>query len=60
MRSLAFFIEMLLLLPVVTIRPFVGVLLWSWISFMAPHKLLWGPASGLPWAMITVSMIAIG
>lgn len=60
MRSLAFFMEMLVLLPVVVIRPFVGVLLWSWISFMSPHKLLWGPASGLPWALMTVVAIGIG
>jgi probable O-glycosylation ligase (exosortase A-associated) len=60
MRSLAFFMEMLVLLPIVTIRPFVGVLLWSWISFMSPHKLLWGPASGLPWALMTVVVLLIG
>ena len=60
MRSLVFFVEMLVLLPVVTIRPFVGVLLWSWISFMSPHKLLWGPGAGLPWALMTVTMILIG
>jgi putative inorganic carbon (hco3(-)) transporter len=60
MRSLAFFVEMLVLLPMVTIRPFVGVLVWSWISFMSPHKLLWGPASDLPWAMITFMALIIG
>src|SRR5665213_2319822 len=51
---------MLVLLPVITIRPFVGVLVWSWISFMSPHKLLWGPGSALPWAMLTVVALCIG
>jgi putative inorganic carbon (hco3(-)) transporter len=60
MRSLAFFVEMLVLLPMITIRPFVGVLVWSWISFMSPQRLLWGPASGLPWGLITVVTLAIG
>jgi len=60
MRSLAFFVEMLVLLPMVTIRPFVGVLVWSWISFMSPHKLLWGPASELPWALITFAALVVG
>jgi putative inorganic carbon (hco3(-)) transporter len=60
MRSLAFFIEMLVLLPMVTIRPFVGILVWSWVSFMSPQRLLWGPASGLPWGLITVATLAIG
>jgi probable O-glycosylation ligase (exosortase A-associated) len=60
MRSLAFFVEMLVLLPIATIRPFAGVLLWSWISFMNPHKLLWGPASGLPWAMAVICLTVMG
>jgi len=60
MRSLAFFVEMLVLLPMVTIRPFVGVLAWSWISFMSPHRLLWGPASALPWALITAVALFAG
>jgi putative inorganic carbon (HCO3(-)) transporter len=60
MRSIAFFIEMLVLLPIAAIRPFAGVLLWSWISFMSPHKLLWGPASGLPWALIVLSVTLFG
>src|SRR5208337_2391206 len=60
MRALAFFVEMLVLLPVITIRPFVGVLIWSWISFMSPHKLLWGAGSGLPWAMFTFVALVVG
>lgn len=60
MRSLVFFMEMLILLPIATIRPFVGVLLWSWISFMSPHKLLWGPGSSLPWALMSVGCLLIG
>ena len=60
MRSLAFFSEMLVLLSVVTIRPYVGILLWSWISFMSPHKLLWGPGANLPWAMLTIVVLVIG
>jgi putative inorganic carbon (HCO3(-)) transporter len=60
MRSIAFFVEMLVLLPIATIRPFAGVLLWSWVSFMSPHKLLWGPASSLPWAMAIIVVTLIG
>ena len=29
-------------LPYVLVRPHVGILLWSWISYMNPHKLAWG------------------
>ena len=60
MRSLVFISEMLILLSVVTVRPFVGILLWSWVSFMSPHKLLWGPGANLPWAMFTIVALVIG
>ena len=53
MRSLALLLELLVLLPIVLVRPFVGVILWSWISFMNPHRLVYGGVSlAMPWAMI--------
>ncbi len=33
-------------------RPFVGVLLYFWISFMNPHRFTWGFAYNLPLAMV--------
>src|SRR5262245_5604752 len=49
------------LLPVVLKRPDVGILLWTWIGLMNPHKMAWGFARDVPWAMIVaiVTMIAI-
>lgn len=41
-------------LAMVVYRPFAGVMMWSWISFMNPHRLAWGFVSELPWAMLTV------
>ncbi|HEX9626889.1 MAG TPA: putative O-glycosylation ligase, exosortase A system-associated [Acidiferrobacterales bacterium] len=29
-------------LPVILLRPYIGVLLWSWISYMNPHRLAYG------------------
>ena len=29
-------------LPFVFARPWVGVLLWTWLSLMNPHRLAWG------------------
>ncbi len=40
------------MLPLIFINPFVGVLLWSWVSFMSPQRLVWGPAEALPFALI--------
>ena len=43
------------LIPAALYRPFVGVILWTWVSLMAPHRLSWGFAYDLPF----VQMIAI-
>jgi probable O-glycosylation ligase (exosortase A-associated) len=49
------------LLPVVLRRPEVGILLWTWIGLMNPHKMAWGFARDIPWAFIVavVTIIAI-
>jgi putative inorganic carbon (hco3(-)) transporter len=49
------------LLPFVLKRPDIGILLWTWIGLMNPHKLAWGFARDVPWALITAifTMIAI-
>ncbi len=34
-------------------RPYIGILLWSWISYMNPHRLSYGFAYTMPFAYIT-------
>jgi len=34
------------------LRPFVGVLAWTWVSFMNPHRLSWGVARTFPVALV--------
>ncbi len=34
-------------------RPHYGIYLWSWISYMSPHRLCYGFAYNFPFAMIT-------
>ena len=60
MRDLAFLAAMLALLPVAVARPFVGILLWSWVSFMNPHRLVYGMAGGIPWAMLIFGATVAG
>jgi len=60
MRDLAFIATMLLLLPLAVVRPFVGVLLWCWIAFMNPHRLVWGPAAEMPWAVAVMAATLLG
>jgi probable O-glycosylation ligase (exosortase A-associated) len=60
-RSIALFLELVVLLPIALVRPFVGVLIWSWISFMNPHRLVFGgPGGDVPWAMLTFSATILG
>lgn len=37
-------------LPVILLRPYIGVLLWTWIGVMNPHRLTWGFAYDFPFA----------
>jgi len=46
------------LLPFVFKRPWVGVLLWSWIGYMNPHRLAYGFAYDFPFAMV-VGLVTI-
>lgn len=39
-------------LPFVFKRPWIGILLWAWMSYMNPHRLTWGFAYDFPFAMI--------
>jgi len=41
-------------------RPYVGVLLWSWIGYMNPHRLGWGFAYNFPFAMLIGLVTIIG
>lgn len=60
MRALAFLIGMAGMLPMSLMHPFVGVLLWAWISFMNPHELVYGFGTDLPWAVIVFCFMAVG
>ena len=40
------------LLPFVFKRPWLGVLMWTWIGVMNPHRLTWGFAYSFPFAAI--------
>lgn len=48
-------------LPFIFKRPWLGVLLWTWIGMMNPHRLTWGFAYSMPFAAIVgvVTLIAL-
>ncbi|MGZ3814606.1 MAG: putative O-glycosylation ligase, exosortase A system-associated [Mucilaginibacter sp.] len=38
-------------------KPYIGVLLWSWLSYMNPHRLAYGFAYNMPFAQITALVL---
>jgi probable O-glycosylation ligase (exosortase A-associated) len=60
MRDLALVGVLIPLLAMAAARPFVGVLVWSWISFMNPHREAFGFAQTMPWAMLAFAATVLG
>lgn len=52
MRGFLLLIIILGSLPVIFAKPYVGALMWSWVSYMNPHRLVYGGLSGFPIAMV--------
>jgi len=42
-------------LPFIFKRPYVGILMWVWVSVMNPHRLSWGFAYSYPFAAIVAT-----
>ena len=59
MRDIIVTIAVFGLIPFVLRSPFVGVLAWSWLSYMSPHKLAWGFAAHLPFAQIVAVALLV-
>jgi putative inorganic carbon (HCO3(-)) transporter len=47
-------------LPFALKRPWIGVLMWVWISVMNPHRLGWGFAYSYPFAALIAAATLIG
>ncbi len=52
MRDLVLLLIIAGLLPFILARPTIGVLVWSWLSYMNPHRLTWGFAYSFPFVMV--------
>jgi putative inorganic carbon (hco3(-)) transporter len=60
MRDLLFAAVMAGLIPAAMLKPFIGVLVWSWLSFLNPHRDLWGFGYSQPWAQAIFLATLIG
>jgi probable O-glycosylation ligase (exosortase A-associated) len=58
MRDLAFFLFFVVMLGFVLKKPFIGISLWAWTSFIVPGYLLYGFASGIRYNLISVAVTA--
>jgi probable O-glycosylation ligase (exosortase A-associated) len=52
MRDIAVTLAVFGSLPFILWRPWIGILVWSWLGFMNPHRLAWGFSVTMPFAMI--------
>ena len=48
------FVTLLILwtIPHILRTPWIGIIVWSWLAFMSPHRLCWGFAYGLPFSLV--------
>src|SRR5699024_7311947 len=63
MRDIVFAMLFLGTIPFALMRPYVGLLVWSWLGYMNPYRLTYGFAYSFPWVMIiaivTLASLAI-
>lgn len=58
MRIILIFAIIFGAIPFIIIQPYLGTLMWVWISYMAPHKWTWGATYYYPFAQaIAITMI---
>jgi probable O-glycosylation ligase (exosortase A-associated) len=46
-------------IPFIIMRPWIGVIVWSWLGYMNPHRLAWGFAHDYPFAQV-VALVTLG
>lgn len=59
MRDLVTTLIIFVSLPYTLKHTYIGVLAWSWIAYMNPHRLAWGFARDYPFALIVAVVTAL-
>ncbi len=52
MRDIALALFIFGMLPYILMRPYVGLLIWSWLGYMNPNRLCYGFAINFPWVQL--------
>lgn len=56
MRDIAFVLCIFGMIPYILMRPFVGLLVWSWLGYMNPHRLAYGFVVTFPWVQLVAAV----
>jgi len=59
MRDILVTVMVLGMLPFILRNAWLGVLAWSWLSYMNPHKLAWGFAHNFPFAQLVAITLLV-
>lgn len=60
MRDIAVTLAVFATLPFILRRPWIGILVWTWLGFMNPHRMAWGFSTTMPFAYIVALATLIG
>lgn len=60
MRDILLTLILIGLLPISFKRPFIGALIFAFISLANPHRMTWGFAYSMPWAMAYAGVTILG
>lgn len=52
MRDIALALFIIGTIPFILLRPYIGLLVWSWLGYMNPNRLCYGFAVNFPWVMV--------
>src|SRR6185312_13760335 len=52
MRDIALALFIFGTVPFILSRPYIGLLVWSWLGYMNPHRLCYGFAVSFPWVQL--------
>jgi probable O-glycosylation ligase (exosortase A-associated) len=47
-------------LPLILWRPFYGIIMWTWLGYMNPHRMAWGFSTTMPFAMMVAVATLVG
>lgn len=60
MRDIAVTLIVFGTLPLILWRPWIGAMMWIWLSVMNPHRLSWGFAMDMPFAQVVALVTFAG